>query len=317
MPEIGRPVTSEQSQLMKAEILKPKLDKEVVDKIAGTTRNDRSKLFAKKDPSKLDKDDFLKMLSNQIQNQDPLNPADQKQFTQELAQFSQLEQMTNLNKKFETWAGNRELEKKLSAAQFVGKRVVTEGNSITHGQEGRPPGAKIVFNLDRNAKEVIVRVNDKGGNLTAEIPMSNQGSGSHEVDWNGKATDGYPAPPGEYQVSIKAWDENLKTIIPETRVGGLVEGVYFDGDEIMLTVEGRKVSLKDVKSFHEGNKSVEKQLKAFQTEATNPLLQKVIENQQQQQQLQQKQDLQAQALQQPIPSNGSDVDQPMTLDENL
>ena len=132
MPEIGRPLTDTQNSLLNVKMDSPKIDQDVIEKVSGKIRNDRAGLFAKKDPSKLDKDDFLKMLSAQIQNQNPMNPTDQKQFTQEMAQFSQLEQMTNLNKKFEEWTSNRIVEKKMAAAQFVGKRVITEGNTISH-----------------------------------------------------------------------------------------------------------------------------------------------------------------------------------------
>lgn len=268
MPEIGRPVSRDQSQLLQAQIRKSNrqqdVDQDVLDKVSGKARNDRANLFAKKDPTKLDKDDFLKMLSSQIQNQDPLNPADQKQFTQELTQFSQLEQMTNLNKKFEEWSTNKQIEKKLAASQFVGKVVVTDGNTISHGKEGQPPGAKIVFNLAKDAKEVIVRVNDQAGNLTAEIPLSDQGQGAHEVQWNGKSTDGYPAPPGDYRVSVKAWDKDFKSIVPETKTSGVVEGVSFEGEEVILTVDGKRVSLRDVNSFHENPKFAAKRVQSFQ-----------------------------------------------------
>jgi flagellar basal-body rod modification protein FlgD len=279
MPEIGRPVSNIQNELQNVRMApRPQVEEEILEKVSGKVRNDRANLFAKKDPTKLDKDDFLKMLSSQIQNQDPMNPADQKQFTQELAQFSQLEQMTNLNKKFEEWTSNRMLEKKMSAAQFVGKRVITDGNTITHGKEGSLPGSIISFHLPKDAKQVIVRINDPSGNLTTEIPMENKGSGNHEVKWDGKATDGYPAPPGEYRVTVKAWGEDMKPIIPETNVSGLVESVHFEGDEVMLGVDGKRISIKDVKSFYEGN--VKKVDPYAQNKVINPMIQRVQETQQ-------------------------------------
>lgn len=77
----------------------------------------------KTDPNFLGKDDFLKLLIAQLQNQDPLSPMDDKQFISQMANFSTLEQMTNMNQLMETYLRNQSVNSELLDAQLVGKHV--------------------------------------------------------------------------------------------------------------------------------------------------------------------------------------------------
>ena len=74
--------------------------------------------------NKMGKDEFLKLLTYQLQNQDPLKPMEQTQMAGELAQFSQLEQLSNLNSKFEKMGNNQKVEDKFYGASFLGKEIV-------------------------------------------------------------------------------------------------------------------------------------------------------------------------------------------------
>ena len=198
----------------------------------------------------MDQSDFLKMLSYQMQNQDPLNPQDGSKYTTDLATFAQLEQLTNMNKKMDLQKEQAIMEQKMIASSFVGKNIATSGNSIVTEKDGQR--STVLFNLEKPAQKVKVQLLDLKGNISAEIPMENVPAGSQQVIWDGKATDGYPAPKGQYQVVIRAFDENQKNIHVSTQVTGQVESVAFDDGEVILRVNGKKVYLRDVSSFHMG-----------------------------------------------------------------
>lgn len=275
MPEIGKPQSMQQQQLMKVEIRKDQsknIDQDIIEKVGGRKVD---ALKPGKDPKSMDQTDFLKMLSHQMQNQDPMNPQDSSKYTTDLATFAQLEQLTNMNKKMDLQKDQALMEQKMIAASFVGKKVATSGNSIVTDKDGQR--TQVLFNLEKPAKNVKVQLLDSKGNISAEIPMENVAAGSQQAVWDGKALDGYPSPKGQYQVVVRAWDENQKTINVSTQVTGTVDSVAFEEGEVILRVSGKKVFLRDVGSFHRDEVSLNE--KAQQPENkkvfVNPDLEKV------------------------------------------
>ena len=85
----------------------------------------------------LQKDDFLRLLMTQLKNQDPLNPKDHEQFATQLAQFSSLEQLSNIGKGIDKLQGGMSSEEKLQALGMIGKEVKASGNKVEllHGKE--------------------------------------------------------------------------------------------------------------------------------------------------------------------------------------
>ena len=100
--------------------------------------------------NKMGKDEFLKLLTVQLQNQDPLKPVDQKKFAADLAQFSQLEQLANMNTKLDSMNENVPVESKFYGASFLGKIVTTSGSTIMH--DGKPGAKAISFDLPKKNK---------------------------------------------------------------------------------------------------------------------------------------------------------------------
>jgi hypothetical protein len=83
-----------------------------------------------------------------------------------------------------------------------------------------------------------------------EIWKGGMSSGSHQVQWDGVALDGSPAVKGTYKAQVKAWDSMGNEVGTRTEATGIVQSVTFDEGEPVLTVNGQKVYLRDVKSFH-------------------------------------------------------------------
>ena len=255
MPEMGRPVSPQQMQYrqvtMGPKSLAGKQSEEeireaIINKATG--QKPKNDIYKEGPHNAMGKDEFLKLLTFQLQHQDPMNPMDQGKMTGELAQFSQLEQLTNLNKKFDEQGKTKSLEDKFYAASFVGKKVVTTGSTINLKNSGDP--GEILFKLDGDSAKVMVRVLDEKNNVMGEIWKDGMSQGSHQVTWDGVALDGSPAVKGTYRAQVKAWDMTGKEVIARTEATGVVQSVTFDEGEPVLTVDGQKVYLRDVQSFH-------------------------------------------------------------------
>ncbi|MCB9092631.1 MAG: hypothetical protein H6621_12700 [Halobacteriovoraceae bacterium] len=251
MPKIGAPVSDIQSQLRNVGMTKDPNEKsreQIIEKISGKKIG---KDIVKRTPhNKVGKDEFLKMLTYQLQNQDPLKPMDQNKFAADLAQFSQLEQLTTMNKKFDDMNTNASIEKKFLAASFVGKSVVADGNTIELKKDGEDKN--IHFSLDKKAKQVLVRILDSKNNIANEIKLQDMGAGTHELTWDGMAMDNFESPAGIYKIAVLAWDESAMPIKTQTRDEGIVQSVAFDptSNEPIFDIGSRKINMRDVVSFH-------------------------------------------------------------------
>lgn len=255
MPEMGRPVTAQQQQYgqvtmgpksLAGKKSEAQIREDIINKATGN--KPKNELFKEGPHNQMGKDEFLKLLTFQLQNQDPMNPMEQNKLTGELAQFSQLEQLSNLNKKFDEGNKTKAMEDKFYAASFVGKKIVTSGSSIELKQSGDP--GDVLFKLDGDASRVMVRILDDKNNIMGEIWKEGMSGGSHQVTWDGVALDGSPAVKGTYHAQVKAWDNSGNEIGTRTEATGVVESVRFDEGEPVLTVNGQKVYLRDVQSFH-------------------------------------------------------------------
>jgi flagellar basal-body rod modification protein FlgD len=256
MPEMGIPKSQTQRRLSQVTMTrKPSVQRsedsevnkeELLNRLAG--RPPETKVKNIRNPNELGKNEFLKLLAHQLQNQDPFKPKDQNKFAAELAQFSQLEQLANLNTKFESIDEGKNLERRFYAASMVGKKVVLQGSSI----EVHKPGEKVdmLFSLEKPAQKMVIRILDPKGNIVQEQWMENVGRGNHSVPWNGMSLDKSYAAAGEYQLSMMAWDEQDKQFMVATNATGTVQSVSLEGDEPVLNVDGKQVYLRDVKSFH-------------------------------------------------------------------
>jgi flagellar basal-body rod modification protein FlgD len=198
--------------------------------------------------NKMGKDEFLKLLTVQLENQDPMQPMEQGKMAAELAQFSQLEQLSNLNKKFDKMNGNEAVEDKFYGASFLGKEVVTSGSSLKF--EGEGTSSDILYTLPKAADKVLIRIFDKNKAMVGEVWKENIGRGNQTETWDGMQLDGAFSGKGDFKTQVYAWDKFADPIEVKTKATGLVESVYFENGETVLMVGGKKVFLRDVDSFH-------------------------------------------------------------------
>lgn len=253
MPKMGRPDSASPNQFrnvsMAARTQASQNNRNVGDslnRMAGIRED--SRFVDAKTHNKLDKDGFLKLLSHQLQNQDPMQPMDQKQFAADLAQFSQLEQLANLNVQVEKQGENSPAENKFYGASFIGKEVLTQGTSLEYDGNGDP--VPLPFKLPQDARELRVRVFDSRNQMVAQIERDGLTQGSHTLVWDGVMNDGTMATKDSYRFEVKAWNDAYEEFEGETQAKGLVTGVSFEFGETVLSLDnGQSVFLRDVINF--------------------------------------------------------------------
>jgi flagellar basal-body rod modification protein FlgD len=251
MPSIGRPASPDSNQFGNITMSQTTAGRQrsvgdQLNRLAGRAPESRFVDGAKH--NQMDKDAFLKLLAHQLQNQDPLEPMDQKKFAADLAQFSQLEQLANLNTKMDGLGSNTPNEAKFHGASFLGTEVLTQGTTVDYSGNG--DWVNIPFNLPENAAQVKLRLFDSSNQLVAEINRENLTRGNHMITWDGEMNDGTPAVKDNYRMEVLALSSTGENFRAETQTSGRVEGVAFENGETVLNLEGgRRVFLRDVTSF--------------------------------------------------------------------
>jgi len=174
----------------------------------------------------LGQEDFLTLLVAQLQNQDPLNPADATEFTAQLAQYSQLEQMFTLNDTMEEMAVAQNNSQRITALSLMGKDILVEGNTF----EFTEGPVELGYRINGTVTDASLTIQDQQGKTVAEIDVEAYSSGNHSVTWDGKDSDGNDLEPGTYTIlaqSVTGEDNTTSYITPLVR--SQVTGVNLEG----------------------------------------------------------------------------------------
>jgi flagellar basal-body rod modification protein FlgD len=182
-------------------------------------------------------DSFLKLLTAQLKSQDPLSPLDANQFTQQLVEFSGVEQALKTNDTLTQLVALVRSDQIARSIDYLGAEVETKGQTITLG--GAQP-AEVRYRLDRAASSVAISIYDSAGRRVA-TRQGEATAGSHSVPWNGRDQSGQALPDGLYRVEVAASDAAGEAVPVQTSLRGIVDGVEIDGDRLMLSVGGTLV----------------------------------------------------------------------------
>ena len=197
--------------------------------------------------SKLLKDDFLKLLVAQLQNQDPLSPASNQEFAAQLAQFSSLEQLQQINSTLQqNIDSNTQLVNYFNnsmATRFIGKEVRALGDRINLKEEGEP---LIHFYQEKASAETVINIYNSADTLVRTLNLGSRPEGGLEVRWDGKDSQGNRLPAGSYRLEALATDYEGEEIQTMTFVIGLVSGVRYTGNTPRLLIGEQEVELEDV-----------------------------------------------------------------------
>lgn len=181
-------------------------------------------------------DQFLTLLTTQLKNQDPMDPVDTNEFTNQLVQFASVEQLIKQNEYFEELISQQNIATSVAAADFAGKLVEVPGNVATL-KDGE---ARWAYYLQDDADEVQINIVDKEGFVMQSF-QGEGGAGIHEITWDGEDTEGDQAEDGNYYVQIKAFDQEGQQLYTTMWGHGQVEGVEIGGSaEPYLLVDGTR-----------------------------------------------------------------------------
>jgi len=199
---------------------------------AGTTSNSGVGTQA------LGESNFLQLLTTQLQYQDPLQPMDDTAFVAELAQFSQLEQLTNLNQTMTGMGNDLSTLNKNQEANLIGQNVIAQGGTIPLTGSSAP---SLNYSLSGNASSVTVSITDASGNLVRKLQMGPQISGNQVASWDGNNNSGAAMPPGNYNFTVSAKDQTGAAVGSTTYTQGTVSGISFNNGTPYLIVNGTTV----------------------------------------------------------------------------
>jgi len=145
-------------------------------------------------------DRFLKLLTTQLKNQDPLNPMDNAQMTSQLAQISTVDGIERLNATLQKLLSSTVDAEAMQAAALVGRQVMVAGSGLTLTNSGAAGGV----DLTSAADQVALTIKDANGLTIKTLDLGSLEAGAHNFGWDGKADSGAQAVNGAYSVSVVA-----------------------------------------------------------------------------------------------------------------
>jgi flagellar basal-body rod modification protein FlgD len=197
--------------------------------------------------TELSKDAFMKLMLEQMKNQDPTNPLQSHEMAAQLAQFTSVEQLQNMNTNIGKLVDAQQPQEKFQALSMIGKSIKSDSSFINH-MEGMKDH-DIRFDLNADAKDVEVIVRDAEGKDVRKYSFHNLKKGTNSVSWNARNDDGFEARPGDFRVFITAKDDTGKTVQAKTDISGKITGVNLTAQGPVLMVGSQSVKLSDVKQI--------------------------------------------------------------------
>lgn len=179
-------------------------------------------------------DTFLKLLTTQLTSQDPLAPLDANQFTQQLVQFTGVEQAIKTNAALGDLLALVRADQLARSTQYLGAEAEAGGETVRLG-----PGhqALLHYRLEQPAAKVAITVRNEAGEPVFAIEGDGR-SGTHQLPWSGLDSWGRALPEGLYRVEIAATRERGEPVPVTTTIRGIIDGVEFAGDRVLLSVAG-------------------------------------------------------------------------------
>lgn len=176
-------------------------------------------------------DEFLTMFIAQLQNQDPFNPQDPSEFTAQLAQFSSLEQMVQMNRALIDIAQLQAVTVGTSAASFVGQQAefLSDRFDVTDGAAGQ-----VRYNLFVGGTPATINVYDSEGELVRSVNLGTVEAGPHDFQWDGLNDDGEAVEDGTYRFEVVQTDSLGDALPTELTVIGEITGVRFLDGNVLL-----------------------------------------------------------------------------------
>lgn len=183
---------------------------------------------------------FLLLLTTQLQNQNPLDPLDTNQFTQQLVQFAQVEQQLKSNDQLAALVSIEKTAQSTQALVFVGQNVAVDGSTARLNGHA-------TWNLNApSASNATINITNATGQ-TVYSGNFNVASGNASFVWDGKGNDGTVWPTGDYKMTVTAKDNSGKDVAITTEIQGKVDSVDLTASPALLSIGGKNYTLDQIK----------------------------------------------------------------------
>jgi flagellar basal-body rod modification protein FlgD len=198
--------------------------------------------------STLGKNEFLKILTAQLANQDPTAPMDSNAFVAQLAQFTALEEQQNTNDTLTQMLALQQSSGQTNAVAMVGKDAIYNASQMDLSTGGT---ISVNATLAATAGDVIMEVDDANGNAVRHQSFGPLTAGSQPLTWDGCNDSGATQPPGTYSVSVSATDLSGNAVSVTQQARGRITGVSFQNGTTQLMIGNTTISLSDIVELQE------------------------------------------------------------------
>ncbi|MGZ5279740.1 MAG: flagellar hook assembly protein FlgD [Pseudobdellovibrionaceae bacterium] len=220
---------------------------DLLNKIADPNWVDPLKKMRTAGSDKMDKDSFMKLMIAQMKHQDPTNPMQSHELAAQLAQFSSVEQLQNVNKTLEGMAEGQKPTEGFQALNFIGKAVSGDSSKLVRVKGDRTHDYSYSLNGDASAAKFKVR--NSTGEIIRTVDLKDIKKGPNSLTWNGLDDRGQPAPAGEYQFFLEATNVSGAKLAVKTDFEGVISGLNYTPEGPVLLVGTQSIKLKDVKKI--------------------------------------------------------------------
>lgn len=238
-PKEVQAMTTEQKQKLGTDDLSA-----LLNRAADKDWVDPSKRNAGHGNANMDKDAFFKLMLTQLKHQDPMNPMKNHEMAAQLAQFSSLEQMTNMNTTLAKIESKSSQPQDFQALNLIGKTVAGDSSRVVRTQFDKEHDFN--FDLTQDAGEVNVKVFTSQGEEVRNYKLTNLQAGTNKVSWNGKDEGGAMQAAGEYFFQVDAKNAAGNRIPVRTEFKGQITGISFSAEGPVLQVGNQAIKMKDV-----------------------------------------------------------------------
>jgi flagellar basal-body rod modification protein FlgD len=187
---------------------------------------------------------FLTLLTTQLQNQNPLDPLDTNQFTQQLVQFAGVEQQLKTNDQLTSLVSLQQTAQSTQALGFVGKTAVVDGSTTNLVNSA----ASWNLSVPTNSNVAVTIANSTGQNVfSGTYPVT---AGDNQAfAWDGKGNDGTQWPDGKYTMTATALDASGNPVAVSTQIQGVVNSVDLTQQPPLLSINGQTYTVNQIKSI--------------------------------------------------------------------
>jgi len=189
---------------------------------------------------------FLKMLTVQLRNQDPMNPLESAEMTSQLAQLNMVDGINSMNKNLQSLVSQMQMSDFMTQASTVGRSAMVSSNKINFDGAN---GVVVGTNFESPVAETTIKITDSTGSQVLNRKLGSSPAGLSNFYWDGLDSYGQPLQAGNYFLQISGANAD-KSVVGQTMVASIVTAVARDGSDMKLSLaDGRTVKPADVKQW--------------------------------------------------------------------